>query len=300
VGGHEPVATSVAMGLLRAARPHQWVKNLLVVAAPAAAGVLTRADVLADVALAFGVFTAASAGTYLLNDVRDRHVDAEHPVKRHRPVASGLVTVPTAATVAVVCFVLALGIPVLVGIPELAGVLATYVALTTAYSLGLKHVAVLELAIVASGFVFRTVAGAVAASVPVSNWFLIVVSAGALHVVATKRFAEMRRTLSGETRRPVLHEYTSDVLAEIRFVTVAVAVTAYLLWAFERTGEVGGIPWYQLSAVPFTLAMFRYSAAVHEGAGEAPEDVILADRQLFAYALVWAVLFALGVYGGGV
>ncbi len=286
-------------GLLVAARPKHWVKNLLVVAAPVAAGLSPTGDVVASVLLAFVAMSLAASGTYLLNDVRDRAGDAAHPTKRHRPIASGRVTPAAATAVATVLLGLAVFAPVVAGRPNLAVVVAVYVAATTAYSLGLKRVAVLELAIVASGFVLRAIAGAVAVDVPVSRWFLIVVSAGAFHLVATKRYAESRDQ-AGAARRRVLDEYRGDLLAEIRFTTAAVMVAAYLLWAFEAAESAAtSLPWFELSSVPFVLGLFRYTAAVHAGAGEAPEDVFLRDRQLLAYGAVWALVFALGVYGVG-
>ncbi len=276
-------------------RPRQWVKNLLVLAAPAAAGTLTDPATLGAVALAFVAMTAASAATYLANDVRDRVADANHSTKRHRPVAAGEVAAPVAATTAAVLAVVALGLPFVLGIPGLSVVVLAYLAMTTGYSLGLKRVRLLELFLVASGFVLRAIAGAVATGVAVSNWFLIVVSAGAVYLVAAKRFAE-QRDQTGGVSRSVLQDYPRDMLAEVRYASVAVALLGYLLWSFEMRPP--GVPWHPLSAIPFALAVFEYAAAVHEGHGEAPEDVILGSRRILAYGAVWAVLFALGTYGG--
>lgn len=284
-------------GLVRAARPRQWVKNVLVVAAPAAAGVLDDASVWADVLVALVSFVLASAGTYLLNDVADRGADASHPTKRHRPVAAGVVPVGVAVGVGVALVGLALVVPIAAELPLVAVVIGVYLAVTVAYSLGLKQIALLELVLVAAGFVLRTVAGAVAVNVPVSRWFLIVVSAAALHLVATKRFAELRDR--SDDHRTVLAKYDLDVLAEVRYASVAVALTGYLLWAFERSAELAGVLFFELSTVPFALAMFRYTSAVHGGAGESPEEIVLRDGHILAYGAVWAGLFLAGVYGAG-
>lgn len=283
-----------ASPLLAAMRPRQWVKNLLVLAAPAAAGVLLQATVLVEVAVAFVVMSAASSATYLLNDVRDREADARHPAKRLRPVAAGTLSPTTAVVVAGVLWVGAVLGPLVVGRPLLTVVVVLYGTATTLYSLGLKDVRLLELFVVAAGFVLRAVAGAVAVDVPVSGWFLIVVSAGALHLVATKRHAEQRDQVLAD-QRPVLRRYPATLLSEVRHSTAAVCLLGYLLWAFEI--HDGGVAWYPLSAVPFALALFEYAAAAHDGAGEAPEEVLLTSRPIALYGVAWAVLFALGTYG---
>jgi decaprenyl-phosphate phosphoribosyltransferase len=285
---------SIPAALWVAVRPRQWTKNLLVLAAPGAAGVLLEPTAALQTALAFGAMTAASSATYLLNDIRDVRGDREHPVKRSRPIAAGTLPTPVAAAAAGVLAVAAVVVPVLADRPLLAVVVVVYGVLTTAYSLGLKHVRLLELVVVAAGFVLRAIAGAVAVDVPVSEWFLIVVSAAALYVVASKRYAEKRD--QAVTSRPVLADYTPDLLQEVRTATVAVALVGYLLWAFQ-IADGAGVPWHPLSAIPFALALFEFGAATHDGAGEAPEDVILAGGPTVGYGLAWAVLFALGTYG---
>ena len=146
----------------------------------------------------------------------------------------------------------------------------------------------------ASGFVLRALAGAVAVQVPVSEWFLIVVSAAAVHLVATKRYAEKRDQGDGASRE-VLSAYPTDVLLEVRHSSVAVTLIGYLLWAFDIYDGTG-VPWYPLSAIPFTLAMFEYVAATHDGGGEAPEDVLLSGGPVLVYGILWAALFGIGTY----
>ncbi len=181
---------SVAGGLLRAARPKQWAKNLLVFAAPAAAGVIDEAEPLADATIAFAAFCLAASGTYLLNDVADREADARHPTKRFRPIAAGVVP-PRLATVVGILAILS-GVAVgFVADWHLAVVVAIYVSVTTAYSHWLKHIVILDVVAVASGFVLRAIAGAAATGVPVSDWFFIVTSFGSLFVVTGKRQGEI-------------------------------------------------------------------------------------------------------------
>jgi heme O synthase-like polyprenyltransferase len=176
-------AGGLAMALARAVRPRQWVKNVLVLAAPAAAGALVKPDVAAGAALAVVAFCLVASATYLMNDLADRDDDRRHPVKATRPIAAGLVSTALAATTGLVLLVTGLAIGSRTGL-GLVGVLAVYAAINVAYCLVLRRVAVVDLGAVASGFVIRVLAGGVATGVPVSRWLLIVASFGALFVVA--------------------------------------------------------------------------------------------------------------------
>lgn len=286
---------AVLAGIVRTCRPRQWTKNVLVVAAPAAAGELARSSVLTDTALAFLTFTLVASGTYLLNDVQDRAEDAAHPLKRHRPIAAGIVPVGVATLVAVVLLLGGPAIAVAAGRMRLALVLGVYVALQIGYSGGLKDVPLVDIGIVASGFVLRAVAGGVAADVDISQWFLIVTSFAALYVVASKRFAELRDVaVEAPVTRRSLGRYSFDLLREIRFTSSAVTIAAYVLWAFENA-EQGGAIWFELSIVPFVLSFYRYGMAVDDGLGEAPEEIVLRDRVLLGFGLIWAVVFGVGV-----
>ena len=289
--------------LLVEARPKQWVKNLLVFAAPGAAGVLGHAKPFLQSVAAFGCFCLAAAGTYFLNDASDVAADRLHPKKRLRPIAAGEIPVPLARALGV-AFIVCAAVAGTAVDWHLGVVLACYVALTTAYSLWLKHVPVVEVVGVAAGFVLRSIAGGAATGVPISNWFFIVASFGSLFMVVGKRRAEM--TEMGDTAatfRPSLASYSRDYLIQLQTMSAGVVLVAYCLWAFEKAQKAvehgASAPWFQLSIVPFALAIFRYSLLVDTGHGGAPEDVMLADRTLQMMALVWAALFAAGVYVTG-
>ncbi len=161
---------SPPVALLAAARPRQWIKNSLVLAAPAAAGLLTHPSALAKVALAFASFCLVASGGYLLNDVGDAEADRRHPRKRHRPVAAGELSPAAALTAGVVAIAGGIALAALVSLPLLAAV-AGYVALSFAYTWYLKRVPVVDIATVAAFFVLRAVAGGLAAGVPLSRWF---------------------------------------------------------------------------------------------------------------------------------
>ena len=282
------------MELLRACRPRQWVKNLLVLAVPAAAGALDDGSVLLDTALALVAFTLASSATYLVNDVVDREADRRHPFKRDRAVAAGLVAVRTALAAATVLAVLALAVAAAASL-ELVGLVALYLGLTVAYSLALKHVPVFELAVVAAGFFLRAVAGGVAADLYVSRWFLIVTASGSLFVTIGKRYAELRGGgAAGDTRR-VLGAYTPEYLRAMLSACAGVVVLAYCLWAFEGSAGTEPSSWTALSSVPFVLGIMRYGLLVDQGHGEEPEEILLGDRQLHAVGAAWLVLLGLGV-----
>ena len=283
--------------LLRLARPKQWIKNVLVFAAPGAAGVLDEGGVLADTLVAFACFCLAAAGTYYLNDVRDAAADRLHPTKRHRPVASGAVSTGTALAVGIVLIAAAIGLGAAVRWP-LAVTVAGYCAVTTAYSVWLKHVAVIDIVAVATGFVLRAIGGAAAADVPISDWFFIVTSFGSVFMVSGKRGAEAAEVGddAGDIR-PSLESYTPGFVAYLRSVSSAAVLVAYCLWAFEKADEsASDVPWYQLSIVPFAVGILRYALVLDEGRGSAPEEVVLADRVLQAIGVVWVIVFAVGVY----
>lgn len=292
-----PRTGSLVGGLLRLARPKQWAKNVLVFAAPGAAGVLDDTEHLVHTLVAYVAFCLVASGTYFLNDARDVTADRGHPTKRHRPVAAG--TVPV--RVAYVSGVLLLAGGVAFGFlarPELALTLAAYVVLTTAYSLRLKRIAVIDVAAVAAGFVLRAIGGAAAADVPISDWFFIVTTFGSLFMVSGKRGAEAAELGdSASETREVLSAYTPTFTAHLRAVSSSAVLVSYCLWAFEKAEATSSsVPWYQLSIVPFALAILRYALVLDQGRGSAPEEVVLADRVLQAIGLVWVVVFGLGVY----
>ena len=284
--------------LLRLARPKQWAKNVLVVAAPGAAGVLFEPLAAFRTAVAFVCFCLAASSTYFVNDAVDVESDRHHPRKRNRPVAAGEVSVRAAIGWGIVLAVAAIGLS-FAARWQLALVIGGYFVLTVTYTLWLKHEPVLDLAAVAAGFVLRTIAGGVAVGVAISPWFLIVAGAASLFMVTGKRSAELRHVGAGATsHRRSLEGYTEAFLSYVRGVASSVAILAYCLWAFEKSGGVGEQAWFELSIVPFALGILRYALLLSQGQGEAPEDVILSDRVLLGLGAVWVVFFAIAVHGG--
>lgn len=286
--------------LLRACRPRQWTKNLLVLAAPGAAGILTNPDVPGKVALTFVSFCMLSSSTYLLNDVHDRHEDRHHARKRNRPIASGELPVSLAIASAVALATGGLALCAAVR-PELAGVGAAYLALTASYTLWWRDVAVADIAAIASGFVLRALAGGVATSVAVSRWFIIVTSFGALFLVAGKRYAELREEQlrrDEPSSRASLEAYSEQYLRFVIGLAATVTTAAYCLWAFQRSHE-DKLSWYELTIVPFVLWLLRYALLVDRGDGQAPEALVLGDGFLLSMGAAWLAVFVCGVYVAG-
>jgi decaprenyl-phosphate phosphoribosyltransferase len=285
--------------LLRACRPHQWLKNALVFAAPGAAGVLTEAHIWWRTLAAFVAITAAASGTYLLNDVADRESDRRHPKKRLRPIAAGEVSVQTATGVGLVLLLGSLIFAYRVNSWNFVGVVGAYVVLTVTYSLWWKHVAVVDLVAVALGFVLRAVAGAVATGVPLSNWFLICTSFGSLFVVTGKRYAEATR--SRDDGEPIGRAvpYDPAFLRVVLGAALSGTMLSYVQWAFEKDKAAGSNhPLYLVSIVPMMMAMLRYLLVLANGDGGAPEEVFYRDRPLQIFGLLWVLIFAVAVYVG--
>ena len=288
-----PAGDRVVAGIVRTARPRQWLKNTLVLAAPAAAGAFGDLDVLAKVLLAFVVFSLAASGTYFVNDAQDAAADARHPVKRHRPVAAGIVPVALARRIGVALMTLALALGLAAGGPALALVALTYLALTLAYTFRLKQEPVLDIATIAVGFVLRAVAGGIATGIPLTEWFLIVVSFGALFLATGKRLAEASSLGTETDTRASLAAYSVPYLRHVAFASATMMILAYCAWVIRQIMPSVALT---VSILPLVLAVLRYALLLEHGEGEAAEEVALTDRPLQVLGLAWACLFTLGVY----
>ncbi|MET8942176.1 decaprenyl-phosphate phosphoribosyltransferase [Streptomyces sp. NPDC004542] len=285
-------------GLLRTTRPKQWVKNILVLAAPAAAGRLFSREALIQVSLVFVLFTACAAAVYLVNDARDAEADRAHPTKCRRPVAAGRVPVPVAYATGGTLAVLAPAGAAWLASPAVAAVLTAYLGMQLAYCVTLKHVLVVDLAVVTTGFLMRAVIGGVALGIAPSRWFLITTGFGALFMVSAKRYSEAVQTTGrpGATRA-LLTEYTTGYLRFVWQLAAGVAVLAYCMWALEEGGvpHTSVLPWRQLSMVAFVLAVLRYAVFADRGVAGEPEEVVLHDRALALIGAVWLAMYGLAV-----
>ncbi|MGH9297273.1 MAG: decaprenyl-phosphate phosphoribosyltransferase [Acidimicrobiales bacterium] len=290
-----------ARAWLSALRPRQWVKNVLVLTAPVAAGVIGKPSPLVHAVLAMLCFCAASSGIYLVNDSLDVVEDRLHPSKRRRPIAAGEISAVTAKVAGIVLAVASLAAGVAVGGWSLGVVLAIYVAISFSYSFGLKRVPVIELLCVSSGFLLRATAGGVAARVHLSLWFLVFISSGALLIGTGKRTAEYLEL--GEERashRPVLAFYRLSWLVAVRYLTAAITIGTYFLWSLVRAGAVDdrvhdGL-FFELSVIPFIVIIVLIERAIDKGRGGAPEELAFHDRYIQLAGVALVALLAVGLY----
>jgi len=281
--------------LLRACRPRQWVKNILVLAAPIAGGIAFHPRAIAEMAVAVIAFCMASSGIYLVNDILDIEADRAHATKRNRPLASGALPVRTAWIAAAVLLPGALLGSAWLS-PQMVMIVALYEAIQLWYCLGMKREPVLELVSVASGFLLRAIAGGIATQVELSQWFLIAAGFVSLFMAAGKRYAEKRLVQqTGVAIRRVLDRYTATYLRFVWTLSAGVLVTTYSLWAFDlRQKSLND--WSVISIIPFVVALLRYAVDVDSGAAGEPEEIVLHDRVLLVLGGIWAACLVGSVY----
>lgn len=273
--------------LLRLIRPHQWLKNVFVFAGLMFSHAWNKGPLVEQVLLAFLAFCCASSLVYILNDWRDRAADTQHPVKRRRPLASGAVTPRAALGLATGLGLLAVALAW--GQPLLLALLGVYVLLNLGYSWGLKHVPVVDVSLIASGFMLRLLAGTVAVGIPPSRWLLLTGLFIALFLGFAKRKAETFH--APEQQRAVLEHYPPSLLDTYIAVTMTATVITYGLYAtsIEALQQHGGRLVYTVPVVVF--ALLRYTYQVHRGRGEDVSRDLLRDPWIVAAGLAWIGLF---------
>lgn len=284
-----------ASAVVREARPRQWVKNLLVFAAPLAGATTGRPHGLLYALVTAIAFGCVSASVYYVNDVMDVERDRRHPVKCNRPIASGDLPVRDALIIAAALAVIGVGAGFVIGTPMVSAVTGGYLVSSTFYSTRGKHLPYLEMLLVASGFVLRVLAGAVATYVPPSPWFLAVCSLGALSVAVAKRYAELTSLGSEAVKhRPVTRFYTAGTVRVIQALVAAGMVVTYVLWA---AGESDGTrSWHIASALPLVLALVRFGMLTGRRTVRPVEDMITRDGLMLACEVAWLALFTVGLY----
>lgn len=268
-------------------RPHQWLKNIFVFAGLLFSHTWHNGPLLSRIVLAFLAFCCFSSLVYILNDWRDRAADALHPTKRLRPLASGAVTVPSAMALAAVLLVA--GLALAWGNKVLLLLLGIYVVLNLAYSWRLKQVPVVDVSIIASGFMLRLLAGTVAVSIPPSRWLLLTGLFIALFLGFSKRKAETFHT--PEQQRAVLEHYPTALLDTFMAMTMTATIMTYSLYAtsIEAMQQHGERLIYTVPVVIFGL--LRYAYQVHRGQGEDVSRDLLRDPWILLALATWVVLF---------
>lgn len=279
-------------------RPKQWTKNLLIFAAPLFALRLFDYEAFATACLAFVAFCLASSSCYVVNDLADVDRDRLHPAKRNRAIVSGRVSPGSAWLLAAVLTATSLALSYWIG-TALGTVVLIYIAMTHGYSFGGKNVVILDIVLVAAGFVLRAVAGALAIDVPYSDWFVLCTFFVALFIAASKRTGEYRALGTSEETRPVLASYSEGALRAFTLTSMAAAVISYSLWVQDELAQSGGGASLLLLTVPIVvIALFRYHLLVERGeAGEAPEETLLTDRGLQLSVLGFLLVALAAFYG---
>jgi 4-hydroxybenzoate polyprenyltransferase len=282
---------------VRVLRPRQWIKNAFVVAPILFSGRALDPAAQRASLLAFLCFCLVASGVYALNDVADRKADRAHPVKRHRPVASGRVGL--GAAVAAGALLLAAG---LAGAwlmePDVGLAISAYVLINVLYTLWLKHVVIVDVFCIASFFVIRLLTGAAAIDVGPSVWLLLCGGLLSLFLGFAKRRHEI--TLLGEgsrEHRAVLSEYSVALLDQISVVLLAVTIVSYVMYTLtSRTAELVGSEALAYSTVFVLYGVLRYLYLAHRGDGGDPSDTLLRDGPLLAAVALWCAYCAYVVY----
>jgi 4-hydroxybenzoate polyprenyltransferase len=278
--------------LVRLARPKQWVKNGLVFAALLFSGRLRDPASTGLAALAFLSFCLASAAAYSLNDALDAKEDRLHPKKRFRPVAMGIVSPPQAVVLSVLLAATALAVGFTVNI-ALGVIVLAYLGTNLLYSFTLKHAVLLDVMTIASGFVLRAVGGAVAINVVMSLWFLVTVPLLSLFLAVAKRRHELLVVEEASNHRPVLAEYSTQLLDQMLAALSAAIIMAYFLYAKDTTKPY----LFMLTSPLVVYGIFRYLYVVyHRDGGGSPEELLIADLPLLVTVALWAVTTAAIIY----
>ncbi len=280
--------------VLRTSRPRQWPKNLLVFAAPLAGASIGRDDGVGYALVAAAAFGCASVAVYFVNDVADAERDRRHPRKRLRPVAAGDLPKSHAIAVGAACAVAALAAGLAVSVPLLTAAVGGYLGSSLLYSWLLKHVPVVELAFVASGFLLRVLGGAAATHVPPSAWFLLVCSLGACGVAIAKRYTELTGLGEAAIRhRPVMRSYRPSALRHSQWIVTAAMLASYLAWAADEGPAAQA--WHLASALPLAAALIRFAVLTARPTATPVEDLLTRDPPMLTCELAWLALFAAGL-----
>ncbi len=304
--------SSMIVGAIKVARPIHWVKNLSVFAALIFSGNLYDKHLFMLVFASFWVFSFAASTTYIFNDIMDVKKDRLHPIKRNRPIANGSLPVTVAFIECLVLFIISIILANSIS-GALFLLIIIYLFLQLAYSSFLKNVPIIDILIIATGFVIRVYAGAFVINAHLSIWFLLCVISAALFLASGKRRAELGvMGDSGKTREALAH-YPKDLLNS--YVTMF-ANSAWLSWALFTFYESPRIPtpiWILLSdvsktasinkllmlTIPVTIfAIMRYQSLIFEGRSEAPEKVLLTDKALVVSVGLWILMVVWTLYGG--
>lgn len=291
------------MALLRLMRPQQWVKNVFVFAGLVFGRRLTDVGSLELTLGGFICLCFVSSLVYIINDVHDRDEDKLHPRKRHRPIASGAVSVPTALLLAAGLLVVGLGGSFALR-QEFGYVALAYLVLQLLYTFSFKHTVILDVIAIGVGFVLRAVSGAVLIGVDISSWLVLCTFTLCLFMGFSKRRCELNalgeQAIEAKHHRRTLAIYTRDLLNHMTTLTAGVTIVSFMLYTIDdRTvrefGELGSRS--LLFTLPIVVyAVFRFAVLVEHGQVDGPTDVVLKDRPFQAALGLWAIAALTIVY----
>lgn len=284
------------MKYLRLLRVKHYMKNGLVFLPLFFAKRISATDLAVQSLIAFAVFCLLSSAVYIINDIRDAERDRNHPTKRNRPIASGAIGKRTAW---VICAALLAGVAALIALTG-GGLMfwlvpGIYLAVNAAYSMGLKNVPIVDVAILAAGYLLRVLYGSVYTGIPISGWLYLTVIAMAFYLGLGKRRGEMLQTATGDDTRPVLKFYTQGFLDKNMLMCVTLGIVFYSLWTVDAAtiARVGGeqLVW----TVPLVIMIFfKYSMSIEGKSDGDPVEVVLKDKLLLALvALLGIALFVI-------
>lgn len=271
-------------------RPRQWLKNMMLYFPPFLGGTLLHPGVWQQGLLPFAAFAAVSSSGYILNDILDRSVDQSHPNKKDRPLTSGAVPLPVAWTIAglLAATSLVLGS---ISSSALVVLLLCYLTITAAYSVGLKNVPVVDIFCIATGFLFRLLAGGSAFGITVSSWLFLSVLLLALFLSAGKRLSEKQLLAdSAVLHRKVLVLYPAGFLDGVLFMTGSAVLVTYTMYTLTHQRLIYTVPLC-------CFGLLRYILRVKTGKGGDPTESLLRDPWLFVVGAAWAVMVGWGIYG---
>ncbi|KKU48702.1 hypothetical protein A2376_01010 [Candidatus Woesebacteria bacterium RIFOXYB1_FULL_47_31] len=297
--------------ILQAARPVHWIKNLALFAALIFTGGLYNEALLVKVIWAIVTFNLVTSASYIFNDVLDAKRDSLHPIKKYRPIASGKLSPSLALTVALTLAIVALALAKGLN-PLFFLVVVGYLTLQIFYSLGLKNLAIIDILVIAAGFIIRVYAGAFVIDAHLSVWFLLCVISVALFLAAGKRRAELNLLPSGITRKS-LTNYKRELLNSYVTMFGNAAWMSWALFTFFESPRASLPVWLFLAelsrattvnkllmvTIPVTIfGIMRYESLIFEGRSEAPERLLLTDVALISSVVLWLGLVVWILYGG--
>ncbi len=304
-------STNIIFELVHLARPIHWTKNAAIFAALIFSGMLYERELFLRILFAFFAFNLAASATYVFNDIIDVEKDRNHPIKRNRPLAKGSVPIPIAFVYSAMLAIAALALAIVIS-PIFFWVLIGYSLLQIAYSLFLKNLHIIDILVIASGFVIRVYAGALVIDAHLSVWFLLCVISAALFLASGKRRAELSIVDAPGQTRKALTKYSKELLNSYVTMFGNAAWMSWALFTFYQPAQTNENVWLFLAeisrtttiskmlmiTVPITIfGIMRYQNLIFSGRAEAPEKLLLTDKALVISVLIWVFLVISILYG---